>query len=160
MKYLWPAFLSLFVVFAASLATFAQENDVKVVDEVVAVVNDGVITLSGVKKQMKGDVEARVQSGIKREDAQKYVDEHQGELIANLIDQELLMQKAKEIGIEKDVEADLNARMLQIMKEQNFKTLDALYEAMRKEGIDPEDIRANWRRDATRSEVIRRDVQA
>jgi peptidyl-prolyl cis-trans isomerase SurA len=160
MKYLWPAFLSIFVVFAASLSTVAQENDVKVVDEVVAVVNDGVITLSGVRKQMKGDVEQMVQSGMKRDDAQKKVDEHQGELIANLINEELLIQKAKELGIEKDVEAELNSRMLQIMKEQNFKTLDALYEAMRKEGIDPEDIRANWRKDATRSEVIRRDVQA
>jgi parvulin-like peptidyl-prolyl isomerase len=109
---------------------------------------------------MKGAVDSKVQQGAKREDAQKQVEEKQGELIANLINEELLLQKAKELGIEKDIEADLNARFVQIMKEQNMKTLDALYEAMRKEGLEPEDIRDMWRRQATKDEVIRRDVQA
>lgn len=147
-------------VLALGLAVAAQENDVKVVDEVVAQVNDGVITLSGIKREMKGIVDSKVQEGMKREDAQKYVDEKQGELIANLINEELLLQKAKELGLEKDIEAALNARFLQIMKQQNFKTLDSLYEAMRKEGVDPDDIREIWRRQATKDEVIRREVQA
>jgi peptidyl-prolyl cis-trans isomerase SurA len=160
MRYIRPAFLLAAALCLSSFAVHAQENETKVVDEVIAVVNDGVITLSSVKREMKGAVDAKVQDGAKREDAQKQVDEKQGELIANLINEELLLQKAKELGIEKDVEADLNARFVQIMKQQNLKTLDALYEAMRKEGIDPDDIRDIWRRQATRDEVIRRDVQA
>ena len=160
MRYFKPAFLLVAALFLSSLAVRAQENDVKVVDEVIAVVNDGVITLSGVKREMKGAVDTKVQGGMKREDAQKQVDDKQGELIANLINEELLLQKAKELGIEKEVEADLNARFVQIMKEQNLKTIDQLYEAMRKEGIDPDDIREIWRRQATKDEVIRRDVQA
>lgn len=160
MRYIRPAFLLVAALFLSSLAVRAQENDVKVVDEVIAVVNDGVITLSSVKREMKGAIDSKVQDGAKREDAQKQVEEKQGELIANLINEELLLQKAKELGIEKDVEADLNSRFVQIMKQQNMKTLDQLYEAMRKEGIDPEDIRDVWRRQATKDEVIRRDVQA
>jgi parvulin-like peptidyl-prolyl isomerase len=50
--------------------------------------------------------------------------------------------------------------MVQIMKQQNFKTLDQLYEAMRKEGLDPDDIREVWRKQAIRDEVIRREVQS
>jgi len=160
MRYFKPVVLLAAAFFLSGYSVRAQENDVKVVDEVVAAVNDGVITLSSVKREMKGIVDSKVQDGMKREDAQKVVDEKQGELIANLINEELLLQKAKDIGIEKDVEADLNARFVQIMKEQNFKTLDQLYEAMRKQGMDPEDIREVWRKQATKDEVIKRDVQS
>jgi parvulin-like peptidyl-prolyl isomerase len=160
MRYIRPAILLAAALFLSSFAVHAQENDTKVVDEVVAVVNDGVITLSSVKREMKGAVDSKVQEGAKREDAQREVEGKQCELIANLINEEILLQKAKELGIEKDVEADLNARFVQIMKEQNLKTLDALYQAMRKEGLDPDDIREIWRRQATKDEVIRRDVQA
>ena len=160
MKNLRPALFLIAAVLFAAVPALAQENDVKVIDEVVAVVNDGVITLSGVKRELKEAVDAKVKEGMKREDAQKLVDEKQGELIANLINEELLVQKAKELGVEKDVEANLNARMVQIMKQQNFKTLDQLYEAMRKEGLDPEDIRDIWRKQAIRDEVVRREVQS
>jgi parvulin-like peptidyl-prolyl isomerase len=160
MRYFRPAILLAVALLLSSTAIRAQENETKVVDEVVAAVNDGVITLSSIKRELKGVVDSKVQEGMKREDAQKMVDEKQGELIANLINEELLLQKAKELGIEKDIEADLNGRFVQIMKEQNLKTLDQLYDAMRKQGLDPEDIRDIWRRQATKEEVIRRDVQA
>jgi peptidyl-prolyl cis-trans isomerase SurA len=161
MRVLKPALLLAAIVLFSGVASFAQENDVKVVDEVVAVVNDSVITLSSIKREVRERVDSLVKDGgMKREDAEKRVAEKQGELIANLINEELLLQKGKELGVEKDIEAELNARFLQIMKEQNLKTVDQLYEAMRKEGMDPEDIRDLWRKQATKEEVIRRDVQA
>ena len=137
MRYLSTAFILACGLMFVALPAFAQESEVKVVDEVVAVVNDGVITLSGVKREIKTRSTRLVKEGKKPEEAQKMVDEKQGELIANLINEELLIQRAKEMGIEKDVEASLNARMVEIMKQQNFKTLDQLYEAMRKEGVNP-----------------------
>ncbi|HEY2866611.1 MAG TPA: peptidyl-prolyl cis-trans isomerase [Pyrinomonadaceae bacterium] len=160
MRYLATAFILACGLMFVTLPAFGQESEVKVVDEVVAVVNDGVITLSGVKREIKDQVDSLVKEGKKPEEAQKMVDEKQGELIANLINEELLIQKAKEMGLEKDVEASLNARMLEIMKQQNFKTLDQLYEAMRKEGLEPDEIRDIWRKQAVRDEVVRRDVQA
>src|SRR5262245_49707690 len=160
MRHLRPVLLLAAALFLPALTAAAQENDVKVVDEVVAVVNEGVITLSGVKREMKGIVDAKVQEGAKREDAQKAIDEKQGELIANLINEELLLQKAKELGLEKDIENEVNGRFAEIAKQQNFKTMEQLYEAMRKQGLDPDDIREIWRRQATKEEVIRRDVQA
>src|SRR5213075_3217787 len=97
-------------------AASAQETQTKVVDEVVAQVNDNVITLSRVKREMKDIVDADVQKGKNREEAQKYVEDKQGELIANLINEELLVQKAKDIGIDKEVEAAINQRILDMMK--------------------------------------------
>lgn len=147
--------VSLFV-----LPTVAQETETKVVDEVVAQVNDGVITLSRVRRELKDIVDAKVAEGMKREDAQKFVDEKQGELIANLINEELLIQKAKELGLDDEVEAGLNQRFVELMKQFNLKTLDQLYEAMRAQNVDPQEMREVWRKQATRDKVIEREVQS
>ena len=150
---------------AAALCAFsaiapAQETQTKVVDEVVAVVNDGVITLSRVKRESKSIVDTYVAEGKTREEAQRMVDEKQGELIANLINEELLVQRAKELGIDKDVDQQVNQRMADIMKQNNIKTVEQLNAEMEKQGLDPRDVRENWRKQATRDLVIQREVQA
>ena len=152
----FSAILAAFVLLAG--VAVAQETQVKVVDEVVAQVNDGVITLSRVKREVKNAVDSFVQEGKSREEAQKIVDEKQGELIANLINEELLIQKAKESGI--DIEASLNARFLEIMKQYGLTTVDQLYEQMERSGVDPKQLRDDWRKQATRERVIEREVQA
>lgn len=141
-------------------AVAAQETETKVVDEVVAQVNDGVITLSSVTREIKDAVDSKVQEGMKREDAQKLIEEKRGELIANLINEELIIQKSKELGLEQEIDANINARFVQIMKQYNMKTLDSLYEEMRKQGVDPTEIRELWRKQATRDLVLQREVQA
>lgn len=155
----------IFSVFCAAIllcspSVFAQESEERVVDEVVAQVNDGVITLSRIKREMKSIVDTEVQQGKKREDAQKVVNEKQGELIANLINEELLIQKAKELGLDADIEASINQRFLQIMKDNNVKSLEALYEQMRRENVDPQEIRELWRKQATRDRLLQREVQS
>lgn len=146
--------LSVFSVFP----TFAQESEAVVIDEVVAQVNDGVITLSRIKREMKDVVEGLVQQGKTPEAAKTEIDSKQGEFIANLINEELLLQKGKEEGVEQEVEAEVNRRFVQMMKENNLKTLEALYAAMRGQGLDPETIRDGWRKQITREMVITREV--
>ncbi|HMT08195.1 MAG TPA: SurA N-terminal domain-containing protein, partial [Pyrinomonadaceae bacterium] len=143
-----------------AVPAFSQETETKVVDEVVAQVNDGVITLSKVRRELKDIIDAKVNEGMKREDAQKFGDEKQGELIANLINEELLLQKAKELGIDDEVEASLNQRFVDLMKQFNLKTVDQLYEEMRRQGVDPQEMREVWRKQATRERVIEREVQS
>ena len=138
----------------------AQESEERVVDEVVAQVNDGVITLSRVNREMKNIVEAEVQQGKDRAATQKLVQEKKGELIANLINEELLVQRAKEAGLDADIEASINQRFLEIMKQNNLKSLEALYEQMRGQNVDPVEIRDMWRKQATRDRVIQREVQS
>jgi len=138
----------------------AQESEERVIDEVVAQVNDGVITLSRVKREMKSIVDLEVQQGKDRSATQKLVNEKQGELIANLINEELLMQKAKEAGLDPEIEASINQRFIEIMKQNGVKTLEALYEQMRQQNVDPQEIRDMWRKQATRDRVIQREVQS
>ena len=141
-------------------AILAQESEERVVDEVVAQVNEGVITLSRVKREMKTIVDSEVQQGKKREDVQKMINEKQGELIANLINEELLVQRAKELGMDSDIDNSINQRFVEIMKENNVKTIEALYEQMRGQNVDPQDIREMWRKQVVRERVLQREVQS
>ena len=160
MKRINSAIFSIAVLFTMSFGAFAQESEVKVVDEVVAQVNEGVITLSRIKREMKTMTDTFVQEGKTREEAQKMVEGKQGEVIAGLINEELLMQKAKETGLESEIEANLNQRFLEIMKQQNVKTLEALYQEMEKGGFNPQEIRDVWRKQATRDLVLQREVSS
>ena len=160
MKYIYSTFFLLAAVLFASSSASAQETQERIVDEVVAQVNEGVVTLSRIKRESKAIVDAEVQQGKTRDVAQKMVDEKQGELIANIINEELLVQKAKELGLDKEIDASLNQRFLQIMKQYNMKSLDALYEEMQKTGVDPQEIREVWRKEATRTMVLQKEVQS
>ena len=137
-----------------------METQTKVVDEVVAQVNDGYITLSRIKREIKDIVDGEVQQGKKREDAQKIVDEKQGELIANLINEELLIQKAKEAGLDKEIDESINQRLVDIMKQYNMKTVEALYAEMEKNGVNPQELKETWRKQATRDKVLQRELQS
>jgi len=160
MRHFGSFFLVLAFVVLAGLCVSAQETEERVVDEVVAQVNEGVITLSKVKREAKGMVDAAVQEGRKREDMEKIVEEKRGEMIANLIHEELLVQRAKELGMDKEIEANVNKRFLDIMKEHNMKTLDSLYQEMEKTGVNPQEIREIWKKQATRDMVLQKEVQS
>lgn len=138
----------------------AQESELKVVDEVVAVAGDGVLTLSRVKREMENAISSLIDQGKSREEATALVKAKEGDLIASLINEELLLQKGKEAGVEADADAQVNQRFLEFMKQQNLKTIDALYKEMEKQGIDPQEIRESWRKQAIKDLVISREVDA
>lgn len=142
----------------STVSAAAQETELKIVDEVVAEVNEGVITLSRVRRESKELVDAKVSAGMKREDAQKEVDEKQGQLIADLINEELLVQKSKEIGVDKEVETAINQRLVDIMKQYNYKTMEELESEMRRQNLDPQDMRELWRKQLTAQRVISAEV--
>lgn len=161
MKHINYAIFLIAILAFSSLTAFAQETELKVVDEVVAQVNDGVITLSRIKREMNEAIDSLVQEGKKtREQAKADVESKQGEIIANLVNEELLLQKGKDIGIESNVDAQINQRFLEIMKQQNIKSLDIMYQEMRKSGVSPDDIRENLRKQFTREAVFQREVDS
>ncbi len=160
MKYFRYFYFVLFTAALSSANAFAQETQTKVVDEVIAQVNEGVITLSRIKRETKEIIDTWTREGKTPEEARKMADEKQGELIASLINEELLIQKAKELGLDNDIEASLNQRIAELMKQYNFKTVEALYQEMEKQGVDPKEMREGWRKQAVRERVIQREVQA
>src|SRR5690242_21941170 len=101
---------------------FAQEGEMQVVDEVIAQVNDDVITLSMLKRETKERIDALKQNGMTEQQATDEVAKHQAELIATLINETLLLQKGKELDRASDVEAEVNRRMFQYAHDQGFRT--------------------------------------
>jgi peptidyl-prolyl cis-trans isomerase SurA len=137
---------------------FAQEGEVTVVDEVIAQVNDDVITLSQLKRENRERIEALKQQGMTEQQATDEVNKKQAELIATLINEKLLLQKGKELDIAGEIEAEVNRRLLQIATEQGIPTIEKLYQAMRDSKLDPDEIRRTMRSEMMKQAVFQSEV--
>jgi peptidyl-prolyl cis-trans isomerase SurA len=137
-----------------------QEGEPVVVDEVIAQVNDGVVTLSQLKREMKERVETLKQNGMSPEQAQAEVDKRKAELIATLINEQLLLQKGKELDLSDRVEAQVNKRMLEVAVENKLNSIEKLEEAMRQSGVDPVETRQTMRTEMMKQAVLESDVDA
>jgi len=152
---------SLFVVAILALTpakTFAQEGELQVVDEVIAQVNDDVITLSMLRRESKERVETLKQQGMPEAQAQAEVTKRQPELIATLINEQLLLQRGKELEFAKEVEDEVNRRMFEVAKEQGIQSIEKLDEALRQNGQDPAQIRSTLRTEIMKQMVIQQEV--
>jgi len=156
-KYLAPLAALLILAFT-SVSAFAQEGEMQVVDEVIAQINDDVITLSMLKRETKERVEALKQSGMTEQQAMDEVSKRQPELIATLINETLLLQKGKELDLANDVEAEVNRRMLQIANDQGIATIDKLIQAMKQSGLVYEDVRRTMRTEMMKQAVLQQEV--
>ena len=138
----------------------AQEEGVpRVIDEVIAQVNAEVITLSMLKREMAEASEAlKVQQNLTDEQAAEELGKRRAEIIATLVNEQLLLQKGKELGMAEDVEAEVNRRMLDVAKRENIKSLAALEQAMRESKIDPASVRNTIRNEVMKTWVLGREV--
>jgi hypothetical protein len=157
-KFINAAVLLVTVLFFSAFTAPAQESEAVVVDEVIAQVNEGVITLSRVKREMKMAIDALVQQGKTPEAAKAEVESKKAELMIGLIQEELVLQKGKEINIDAEVEAKVNERFGEIMKQQNIKTIAQLNEEMIKAGIKPDELRDNFRKQFAKDIVMQAEV--
>ena len=139
-------------------SAFAQEGEMQVIDEVVAQVNDDVITLSMLKREMKERIETLKQNGMTEQQATEEVNKKQSELIAILINERLLLQKGKELDLAGDIEAEVNRRFLQIANDQGITSIQKLEEAMRQSGMNPEDVRRTMRAEMMKQAVFQQEV--
>src|SRR3954452_25603657 len=150
--------ISLIVLLTPMLAV-AQEGDMQVVEEVIAQINEDIITLSMLRREMKEQIDTlKQQKGITEQQATEEVNKHKTELIATLINEQLLLQKGKELEMSQKVEDEVNHRMLDVMKEQNFKTIVEMEKAMRDAGIDPVATRATMRAEIMKQAVFQEEV--
>lgn len=153
-------FFAAFILFFAltAPAALAQEGELQVVDEVIAQVNDDVITLSMLRRETKERTEALKQSGMPEQKAIEEVAKRQAELIATLVNEQLLLQKGKELDLASEVEAEVNRRMLQVAKEQGITSIEKLDQAMRESGLDPASTRQTLRAEIMKQAVVQQEV--
>ncbi len=149
------------VAFAAPLALAQEEGEPKVIDEVIAQVNIDVITLSMLKREMRERIDDLKQLGKTEQQANEEVERQRPEIIASLINEQLLIQKGKDTPrIPEDVEQEVNKRLIEIGKQQGITTIEALDQAMRDNKIDPAAFRQRLRTEMMKGMVLNREVDA
>jgi peptidyl-prolyl cis-trans isomerase SurA len=124
----------------------------KVVEDIVARVNDQIITSSDYDRAAEQlTAEAGQQSIPPRELEQKKAD-----LLRDLIDQQLLLSKGKELGI--TGETELIKRLDEIRKQNHLESMEDLEKAAQQQGVSYEDFKANIRNSIITQQVVRDEV--
>ncbi|MEJ7713169.1 MAG: peptidyl-prolyl cis-trans isomerase [Pyrinomonadaceae bacterium] len=143
---------------APQYANAQEEGEPVVVDEVIAQVNNDVVTLSMVKREIKEAVEQLKTRGISEQEATAKVSGSQNDIIVNLINEQLLVQKGKELNLTEDVEAEVNRRLLEIAKEQGIDTIEKLDAALTANGMVPAQLRQTMRTEMMKNMVFNNEV--
>jgi peptidyl-prolyl cis-trans isomerase SurA len=142
---------------AAALAWAAPHANAatELVERIIARVNNKIIT----QRQYDKDREelhsqlAQQYSGAKLEQEFKLQSKN---LLRDMIDQDLMVQKAKDDDI--SVETDLIKSLDEIRQQYNLPSLDALQQAVEKDGMNWEDYKDQIKRKLLMREVISREV--
>jgi peptidyl-prolyl cis-trans isomerase SurA len=122
------------------------------VEEIIARINDQIITRSDYDRAMKElDEEARQHGASMQEISAAHKD-----LLRNLIDQQLWLAKGKELDI--TGETELVKRLNEVRKQYNLETLEDLEKAAKEQGVSYEDFKANIRNGIITQEVMREEV--
>jgi peptidyl-prolyl cis-trans isomerase SurA len=122
------------------------------VEEILARVNDQIITRSDYDRAMKQVDDEGRERGMTM---QQLSEEHK-DLLRNLIDQQLWLSKGKELGITGDTE--LVNRLNEIRKQYNLGTMEELEKAAQEQGFSFEDFKANIRNQVITQQVMRNEV--
>ncbi|HEX8491427.1 MAG TPA: peptidylprolyl isomerase [Pyrinomonadaceae bacterium] len=138
----------------------AQDSELQVVDQVIAQVNNDVVTLSMVRRETREAVQAFIQQGMTEQKATEEVMRRQPEIIASLINEHLLVQKGKELGLTEEVEAEVNKEMLRVAKQQGIDSIAVLEEELAKAGMNAAQIRQTLRVQFMKQAVLSREVDA
>lgn len=122
------------------------------VEEIVARVNDQIITRSDYERSLRElDQEGRQRGASMQELSAAHQD-----LLRNLIDQQLWLAKGKELGITGDTE--LINRLNEIRKQYKLATMEDLEKAAKDQGVSFEDFKANIRNQIVTQQVMRDQV--
>ncbi len=125
-----------------------------VIEEIVARINSSIITRSDLQKAK----EQAAQEANDKSQPQDKTPKREEDTLRDLIDQQLLVQKAADLGITGDTE--LIKRLDEIRKSMNLATMEELQKAAEGQGVSYEDFKQNLRNSILTQAVIGREVGA
>jgi peptidyl-prolyl cis-trans isomerase SurA len=125
-----------------------------VVEEIICRVNNEIITRTEYirsRDQLKQEVQQQDPANADRAFAEK-----QRDVLRDLIDQQLLLQKGKDLGITGDTE--LIKRLDEMRKQMNLSSMEELEKAAEAQGASYEDFKQNLRNQIVTQRVIGQEV--
>jgi peptidyl-prolyl cis-trans isomerase SurA len=134
-------------------AAFAADT---VVEEIIARVNGAIITRSELIKSREQTVqEIREKMGAGTA-ANQEIAKRDKDILRDMIDQQLLVQKALDLGITGDTE--VIKRLDEIRKSMNLDSMEALQKSAEAQGVSYEDFKQNLKNQIVTQQVIQREV--
>lgn len=127
-----------------------------VVDEIIARVNDSIITHADMnkgKQQAEEDLKQRYPS-----DWQSKLAERQKDVLRDLVDRQLLLDKAKELGITGETETI--KKLNEIRQQMGLGSMEDLEKAAQQQGVSYEDFKEQTRENIVTEKVIGQEVGA
>src|SRR5437868_1031588 len=127
-----------------------------VIEEIVARVNSEIITRSEFQRsrdQLMNELKERFPQEAEQQFAQREKD-----VLRDMIDQDLLVQRGKDLGINADTE--LIKKLDDLRKQMNLENMEDLEKAAQSQGISYEDFKQNMRNQIITQQVIGREVSA
>ncbi len=151
---------ALFCLFVPALAA-ADAPNVRVVEEIVAKVNNDIITrgeLEQTRRQL--EAELRQQKGVSGAELDKELKQHQADALRDQIDQLLLVQKGKDLNI--NVDPDVTRQMAEFQVQSKISDPDKFHEWVRQQsgGQTYEDVKLQMKNRMLTQNVIRQEVSS
>jgi peptidyl-prolyl cis-trans isomerase SurA len=134
-------------------------NSSVVVEEIIARVNNQIITRSEYERSRAvaaEDARSECQNRCTPEQLQTVVEDRQKHALRDLIDQSLLVQRGKDMGI--SVEPEVIKRLDQVRIQNNLASLEDLEKAVSSQGMNWEDFKNNIRNGLLAQRVIGSEV--
>jgi len=125
-----------------------------VVEEIIARINNQIITRTEYlrsKEQLKQEAQQQDPAN-----AEKIVAERDKDVLRDLIDQQLLLEKGKDLGITADTE--VIKRLDEMRKEMKLESMEDLEKAAAGQGISFEDFKQNLKNQIITQQVISKEV--
>jgi peptidyl-prolyl cis-trans isomerase SurA len=131
-----PALLALIV--AVLAAGTGRAVRAEVIEEIVARINDSIITLSQLRER-ESRVVGELFSRYSGEELDKRVSEARATLLRDMVRETLLLQRAESLGL--DTEKIIEVGIEQIKRQNDIKTNDELIRLLREQGSTLEELR-------------------
>ena len=131
----------------------------KTVEEIIARVNNEIITLSEYEKARQSadeDAKQECQGRCTPEQLQADIEDRRKNTLRELIDQSLLVQRGKDMGM--NVEAEVIKQLDQIRIQNKLDSMEALEKAVSSEGLNWEDFKNGIRNRILQQKVIQSEV--
>lgn len=136
----------------------AAQSKGRAIEEIIARINNDIITLSDYQKglgALRDEVKQDCANCPPAQIATEF-ENRKKDVLRDLIDQSLLVQKAKDEGI--SVETEVVKRLDQVRQQNKLASMEDLEKAVEASGVAFEDYKANLRNNLLTQEIIRREV--
>ncbi len=144
---------------AAPAKKAVDSNAGRTVEEIIARVNNEIITRSEYEKSRNSaeeDARQDCQGKCTPEQLKAEIDQRQKTSLRDLIDQSLLVQRAKDMGV--SVEPDLIKRLDAIRIQNKIESMEELEKAVTSQGLNWEDFKNNIRNTLLTQRVVSSEV--